>query len=95
MAERREDFVEAPYQAPQEGLEQQIAEIVAEVLGVDRVGREDSFYDFGGTSLQAIRICARIELQLGLKALPLWLFSNDVLHDFAGEVRTRAEEAHV
>ncbi|NEA67001.1 phosphopantetheine-binding protein [Streptomyces sp. SID12488] len=95
MAERREDFVDAPYEAPQQGLEQEVADIEAEVLGIDRMGREDSFYDFGGTSLQAIRICARIELSLGLKALPVWLFSNDILHSFVAELRARTQNAHV
>ncbi|MFE4588977.1 phosphopantetheine-binding protein [Streptomyces laurentii] len=95
MAESREDYVDAEYEAPEGELEQDVADILAEVLGVDRVGRTDSFYDFGGTSLQAIRICARIELKLGMKALPLWIFSNDVLHEFVGELRTQAEKAHV
>ncbi|MFD8723969.1 phosphopantetheine-binding protein [Streptomyces sp. NPDC059629] len=95
MPAGREDFAELPYEAPQDDLEKQVADIVAEVLDVDRVGRDDSFYDFGGTSLQAIRICARIERDLGMKALPLWFFSNDVLHEFVQELRTRAEKAHV
>ncbi|MFE7331420.1 phosphopantetheine-binding protein [Streptomyces sp. NPDC057565] len=94
MTAGREDFVEAPYEAPRDELEKQVAAIVAEVLDVDRVGRDDSFYDFGGTSLQAIRICTRIERGLGMKALPLWFFSNDVLHEFVEELRTKAEKAH-
>ncbi|MFJ3601103.1 MULTISPECIES: phosphopantetheine-binding protein [unclassified Streptomyces] len=95
MTAGRDDFVEAPYEPPRDELEKQVAKIVAEVLGVDRVGRDDSFYDFGGTSLQAIRICARIERGLGMKALPLWFFSHDILHEFVQELRTKAETAHV
>ena len=86
MAESREGFVENDYEAPAGELETAVAEIIAEVLGVDRLGRADSFYDFGGTSLQAIRICTRIETKLGLKAVPMWLFDNDVLSDFAGQL---------
>jgi acyl carrier protein len=94
MSKCREDFVDIPFEAPEGELEQDVAGIVAEVLEVDRVGRTDSFYDFGGTSLQAIRICARIESKLGLKALPLWFFSNDVLHDFVQEIRAQAEKSN-
>lgn len=83
MAECRENFIEETFEAPEEPLEIAVAGILAEILGVDRVGRADSFYDFGGTSLQAIRICARIEKDLGYHALPIWLFENDVLADFA------------
>jgi hypothetical protein len=92
MPQSREDYAGAPYEACETELEQSVAEIMADVLDVDRVSRTDSFYDFAGTSLQAIRICARIESTLGLKALPLWLLSNDLLHDFVVELRTRSEQ---
>ncbi len=95
MPKSREDYASAPYEACENGLEQSVAEIVADVLDVDRVSRTDSFYDFAGTSLQAIQICARIESKLGLKALPLWLLSNDLLHDFVAELRTRSEQTSV
>ena len=91
MAESREDFADEEYAAPVGELETAVAGIVAEVLGVDRVGRMDSFYDFGGTSLQAIRICARVEAKLGIKAVPLWLFDNDVLEDFVGRLSGAGE----
>ncbi|ASW54275.1 phosphopantetheine-binding protein [Plantactinospora sp. KBS50] len=83
MAECREDFVDTEYVAPEGELEQTVAGVAAEVLGVSRVGRSDSFYDFGTTSLQAVRICARINRLTGIQALPVWLFDNDVLADFA------------
>lgn len=95
MPKRREDYADAPYVACSDGLEQSVAEIMADVLDVDRVSRTDSFYDFAGTSLQAIRLCARIESSLGLKALPLWLLSNDLLQDFVAELRSRSEQTAV
>jgi acyl carrier protein len=92
MPKSREDFADAPYEACETELEQSVAEIVAEVLDVDRVSRADSFYDFAGTSLQAIRICARIESTLGFKAQPLWLLSNDLLQDFVAELLSQSEQ---
>jgi Phosphopantetheine attachment site len=92
MPKNREDFTDVPYEACEPGLEQSVSEIMADVLDIDRVSRTDSFYDFAGTSLQAIRICARIESTLGLKALPLWLLSNDLLPEFVAELRTRTEQ---
>jgi len=88
MADRREDFVEADFEAPQGGLEQVIVDISAEVLGVDRISRSDSFYDFGTTSLQAIRICARIEQKVGIRVPPAWIFLNDIVADLAQQVQT-------
>lgn len=87
MTEPREDFVDTEYVAPEGELEQAVADISAEVLGVARVGRTDSFYDFGTTSLQAVRICARLHRVTGIQALPVWLFDNDVLADFVQRLR--------
>jgi len=93
LSENREQFVDTEFQAPEGPIESAVARIQAVVLGVDRVGRTDSFYDFGGTSLQAIRICARIERETGRRALPAWLFDTDVLADFAGRLEEREPAA--
>lgn len=82
---------EAAYEQPADELEEEIAAVMAEVLTIDRVGRRDSFYDLGGTSLAAIRICARIERRLGLRVDPLWLLDHDELADFAEQIRLGAE----
>jgi acyl carrier protein len=78
----REQFVTDEFESPAGALEVAVAKILAEVLGIDRVGRKDDFYDFDGTSIQAIRVCARIERELGCQALPRWLFSSSSLADF-------------
>jgi hypothetical protein len=83
VTEIRENLVDTEYVAPEGDLERTVAGITAEVLEVSRIGRDDSFYDFGTTSLQAVRICARIQKQTGIPALPVWLFDHDVLSDFA------------
>ena len=88
LIECREQHADNEYETPEGSLEAAVAHIEAEILGVDRVGRADSFYDFGGTSLQAIRICARIEREIGNRALPAWLFETDVLADFVKRLET-------
>ena len=48
------------YRAPASAVEEILAGIYARVLGVDRVGVDDSFFDLGGDSLQAMRVVAAV-----------------------------------
>jgi len=48
------------YRGPATLVEQLVADIYAEVLGVDRVGGDESFFDLGGDSLSAMRAVATI-----------------------------------
>jgi amino acid adenylation domain-containing protein len=58
------------YVAPRTGTEELLAEIFAEVLRLDRVGVEESFFDLGGHSLLATRVEARVRERFGVD-LPL------------------------
>ncbi len=57
-------------EAPRTPLEELLAGLFAEVLGVDRLGVEESFFEHGGHSLAAMRLTARIREALGTE-LPL------------------------
>lgn len=81
MSKSRQDFLTTEFKAPVGSLEVSVARIQAEVLGIDRMGRTDSFFDFGGTSMDAIKISALLEAEAGYQMPPQWLFENDVLAD--------------
>jgi amino acid adenylation domain-containing protein len=53
-----------PFVAPEEELEQQIAAVLQEVLGVDRVGLHDNFFELGGNSLAGVRVIHRLKERL-------------------------------
>src|SRR5262249_35122807 len=55
------------YRGPATLVEQIVADIYAEVLGVHRVGVDESFFDLGGDSLSAMRAIATIKTVLDIQ----------------------------
>jgi len=53
------------YEAPQGEVEQALAEIWSDVLGVDKVGRHDSFFELGGNSLAVLKVNALLMQKSG------------------------------
>ncbi len=52
------------YRAPANAVEELLAGVYAQVLGVERVGVDDSFFDLGGDSLSAMRLIAAVNAAL-------------------------------
>ncbi|MBB4852735.1 glycopeptidolipid biosynthesis protein [Mycobacteroides chelonae] len=63
----------ARYRAPANAIEEMVAGIYAQVLGIERVGTDDSFFDLGGDSISAMRVVAAIntsfDAQLAVRTL--------------------------
>ncbi|MDX3899213.1 MAG: SDR family NAD(P)-dependent oxidoreductase [Sphingobium sp.] len=66
QVERREGEGSAPATA----MEQVIAELWTDLLGVDPILREDNFFDLGGHSLLAVQFINRLRKRIG-KSVPL------------------------
>jgi amino acid adenylation domain-containing protein len=67
---------EQAFVAPRNELEQRIAAIWCEVLGVAQVGIDDNFFDLGGHSLLLVRLRARLEAELGVTLPMVKLFQH-------------------
>ncbi|SNT48365.1 amino acid adenylation domain-containing protein [Rhodococcoides kyotonense] len=59
-------FVAKEYRAPDTEAQIAVAAVFAEILGVDRVGVDDDFFELGGNSLSATRLAARIGAALDI-----------------------------
>ncbi|MBZ5536433.1 MAG: amino acid adenylation domain-containing protein [Acidobacteriia bacterium] len=66
-------LVEISFVAPRTPLEESVASVWQELLGIDRVGIHDDFFDLGGHSLTAIqvksRLLERMHVDLPLRSL--------------------------
>ncbi|MEE4103472.1 amino acid adenylation domain-containing protein [Pseudomonas viridiflava] len=71
-----------PYEAPEGEMENLLAELWSELLGVENVGRHDNFFELGGHSLLAVSLTARLR-QEGLEADVRALFEHPTLAGYA------------
>jgi amino acid adenylation domain-containing protein len=62
------------YLEPQTDVEVMIADIWKEVLGIDKVGINDNFFDLGGTSLKLVQVYTRLKDVVQKDISPLHLF---------------------
>ena len=74
----QEAFITRRFEAPQEGVETTLAQIWAELLNVQPVGRHDHFFELGGHSLLAVQLVQRMR-EAGLRADVQVLFGQPTL----------------
>ena len=75
----REMADSAEFVAPRNAVESKVAAIWSEVLGVERIGVNDSFFELGGHSLLATQIIARVREQFGVDVALRGLFEQPTI----------------
>ena len=80
--ELRSDYV-----APGNETERKIADIWSQLLGLDRVGIHDDFFELGGDSLLGTRVLVRLKEMFGTELTLHRLFQNPTVHDMAEQIR--------
>jgi acyl carrier protein len=71
---------------PRTGLEREVAAVLREELGLDRVGREDNFFDLGGHSLTMVRAASKLTERLGRPVAVLDLFRTPTVASLARQL---------
>jgi hypothetical protein len=88
-------YVRAGYEVPVGATEEVLAQIWAELLGMERVGRHDNFFELGGHSLIAARAIARVREVLAVELALRALFEAPTIHALAERIDEARREGGI
>ncbi|MEH1793155.1 beta-ketoacyl synthase N-terminal-like domain-containing protein [Nostoc sp.] len=71
------------YVAPRDEIEQKIADIWQELLGIKQVGIHDNFFQLGGDSLIAVQVLSRLRNTFSIKLTVASLFESPTIAEIA------------
>ncbi|MEW6733890.1 MAG: SDR family NAD(P)-dependent oxidoreductase, partial [Acidobacteriota bacterium] len=71
-----------PYSAPNNEIEQKLASVWQDLLGIDQVGVDDNFFELGGDSVSSIRSIAKAK-ELGLQLTPTHIYQYQTIAELA------------
>jgi non-ribosomal peptide synthase protein (TIGR01720 family) len=85
----KEESAGDAYETPRTAVEESLANIWKQVLGVERVGINDNFFELGGDSILSIQIVARAN-QAGLRLTAKQIFEYQTVAELAAVAGTGA-----
>ncbi len=88
-----DDRSAAAYVSPESANELLIAEVWRQVLGVERIGIHDNFFDLGGHSLLAAEVHGKLRERLQIDLPLLDLFQHPTVHALAGRLSAGEPQA--
>ncbi|MEG5160088.1 amino acid adenylation domain-containing protein [Microcoleus sp. AT3-A2] len=85
--ERDRPELEEAFAAPRTAIEKILAEIWAQVLGLEQVGIDDNFFELGGDSILSIQVISKAN-RAGLQLTPKQLFQHQTIAQLAAVANT-------
>ncbi|MGZ4122551.1 MAG: amino acid adenylation domain-containing protein, partial [Tumebacillaceae bacterium] len=79
-------LVTEEYVAPQRETEIKLAALWQDVLGVERVGLHDNFFDLGGHSLKAVQLISKLAKHMEVELALTDLFNYPTLQELAQQI---------
>ncbi|MFD1582155.1 amino acid adenylation domain-containing protein [Microbulbifer halophilus] len=90
---QEQDLASSAYVPPATPVQERLAEIWGELLGLPRVGIGDSFFELGGHSLLAMRLIGRVEREFGVRPDLRALFEAPTIAALAQQVEAAGGRA--
>lgn len=78
--------------APRTPVEEQLAAIWCDVLGMQTVGIQDNFFNLGGHSIVATRVISRIRATFHVEAPLHWIFQEPTIRGLAEKIEVVRQE---
>jgi amino acid adenylation domain-containing protein len=82
------------YVVPRNPIEEGLATIWAEVLGLEQVGIHDNFFELGGHSLKATQVISRIHKDLGVEMAVRDIFNRPTIAELAIDLSTKSSTSY-
>ena len=86
--------IDADYAAPRNPIQEVLAGIWSELLGVERVGIDDDFFQLGGHSLLVAKLAARVRQVFGIELSLVEVFKKPTVTELADAIE-KAERGNV
>jgi acyl carrier protein len=84
---------ETTYAAPATELEQSIAKIWRQLLGIEKIGLHDNFFDLGGHSLLVVEAQAKLREALGFDLPVIKLFQYPTISSLANFLKEHGNDS--
>jgi len=72
--------------APRSATEELLAKIWSEILGIEKIGIHDNFFDLGGHSLRAIQVISRLRSAFQVDVAMRWLFESPTVASLSDRI---------
>lgn len=79
------------YLAPESDMEKTIASVWCKVLRLERIGKDDDFFELGGTSLLAVQVASEMSESLGKRISTVALFEGKTVRAMAASLDGSSE----
>ena len=82
------------YVAPETPIERRLEKMWEQVLGREKIGRTENFFEIGGHSIKATYLMSRINAELGVRIKLRTIFDNPTLQGLAKVLQTQTREVN-